>query len=88
MYILHLISSASQIKEEADKLAECYGVNAEYLEANDDYALRKLVSNARLVISLLPYDLHGKVARVCLNAGAHMVTASYVSSEVQELHQP
>lgn len=82
-----MISSASQIKEEADKLAECYGVTSEYLEANDEFALRKLVANARIVISLLPYDLHGRVARVCLSEGAHMVTASYVSAEVQELHK-
>lgn len=78
---------ASQVKEEADKLADRYGVSAEYLEANDERALRRLVSNARIVISLLPYDLHATVAKVCLSTGAHMVTASYVSADVQELHK-
>lgn len=83
---IYKLISASQVKEEADALAERYGVHSQYLEANDEQALRCLASQARLVISLLPYDLHGAVARACLSAGSHMVTASYVRPEVQELH--
>ncbi|XP_052739377.1 alpha-aminoadipic semialdehyde synthase, mitochondrial isoform X2 [Bicyclus anynana] len=80
------VTVASQVKEEADALAERYGVQSEYLQANDDNALKELASKSRLVISLLPYDLHGAVARACVSCGAHMVTASYVRPEVQELH--
>ena len=83
---LHKDFLASQVKEEADALAEKYGVHSQYLQANDENALRSLASQARLVVSLLPYDLHGAVARACVGAGAHMVTASYVRPEVQELH--
>lgn len=75
------------MKEEADALAERYGVSSVYFEASDESALKSLASKAKVVISLLPYDLHGTVARACLNAGAHMVTASYVRPEVQELHK-
>lgn len=75
------------MKEEADALAEKYGVSSEYFEANDEAALKALTSKARLVISLLPYGLHGTVAKACLNSGAHLVTASYVRPEVQELHK-
>lgn len=39
------------------------------------------------VISLLPYALHGLVARECIEAKAHLVTASYVTNEVRELHE-
>ncbi|XP_053612509.1 alpha-aminoadipic semialdehyde synthase, mitochondrial isoform X1 [Plodia interpunctella] len=80
------VTIASQVQEEADELAHRYGVRAEYLEANNDSALTSLASRARLVISLLPYDLHGAVARACVANGVHMVTASYVRPEVQELH--
>ncbi|XP_052756127.1 alpha-aminoadipic semialdehyde synthase, mitochondrial isoform X1 [Galleria mellonella] len=80
------VTIASQIKEEADVLAEKYGARAEYLQANDEEALHSLAARSRLLISLLPYDLHGTVAKACINAGAHMVTASYVRPEVQELH--
>lgn len=62
-------------------------MKSEYFEANDEAALKSLASKARLVVSLLPYDLHGTVARACLQTGTHMVTASYVRPEVQELHQ-
>lgn len=39
------------------------------------------------VISLLPYALHGLVAKQCIEAKTHMVTASYVTNEVKELHE-
>ncbi|PZC85138.1 hypothetical protein B5X24_HaOG202902 [Helicoverpa armigera] len=81
------VTIASAVKEEADALAERYGVSSEYLDAKNESALRSLASRARVVVSLLPYDLHGDVAKACLSAGAHMVTASYVRPEVQELHQ-
>ncbi|XP_004926544.2 alpha-aminoadipic semialdehyde synthase, mitochondrial [Bombyx mandarina] len=81
------VTVASAVKEEADALAEKYGVSSEYFEANDEAALKALTSKARLVISLLPYGLHGTVAKACLNSGAHLVTASYVRPEVQELHK-
>ncbi|KAH9635552.1 hypothetical protein HF086_003166 [Spodoptera exigua] len=81
------ITVASAVKEEADALAERYGVSSEYLDAKDESALKSLTSRARVVVSLLPYDLHGTVAKACLNTGAHMVTASYVRPEVQELHK-
>ncbi|XP_061729291.1 alpha-aminoadipic semialdehyde synthase, mitochondrial-like [Cydia pomonella] len=80
------VTIASQVKEEADALAERYGVRSAYLQADDEAALRAMVSRARLVVSLLPYELHGAAARAAIDAGAHLVTASYVRPEVQELH--
>ncbi|KAJ2942585.1 hypothetical protein O0L34_g2052 [Tuta absoluta] len=81
------VTVASQFKEDADMLAEKYGVTAEYLDATDEVAVRKIASKARVVISLLPYTLHGVVGRACLDAGVHLVTASYVTPEIAELHQ-
>jgi alpha-aminoadipic semialdehyde synthase len=49
--------------------------------------LDDLVRSADLVISLLPYSLHPTVAQSCLEAGTHMVTASYCSPQLQELHE-
>ncbi|KAI5643420.1 saccharopine dehydrogenase NADP binding domain-containing protein [Phthorimaea operculella] len=81
------VTIASQVKEDADMLAEKYGVAAEYLDATDENAVRKAASKARVVISLLPYTLHGVVGRACLDAGVHLVTASYVTPEIAELHE-
>ncbi|MGB7786831.1 MAG: saccharopine dehydrogenase C-terminal domain-containing protein, partial [Salinimicrobium sp.] len=43
------------------------------------------VQDADLVISMLPARFHIEVARDCLRFGKNMVTASYVSDEMQEL---
>jgi saccharopine dehydrogenase (NAD+, L-glutamate forming) len=43
------------------------------------------IKKADLVISMLPARFHIKVARDCVALGIHMVTASYVSPEMQEL---
>lgn len=48
--------------------------------------LDELVSQADLVISMLPAALHPAVARACLRHGRHLATASYVSPEMQALH--
>ncbi|MDX5320474.1 MAG: saccharopine dehydrogenase NADP-binding domain-containing protein [Bacteroidota bacterium] len=46
-----------------------------------------LVEKADVVISLLPAFLHEKVARLCLIAKRHLVTASYVDAAMQSLHE-
>lgn len=46
---------------------------------------KKLISNADIVISLLPPHLHMEAARDCVAFGKHLITASYVSKEIQQL---
>lgn len=53
------------------------------LDVNDSNRLGQLVADADLVVSLLPYTLHGVVAKHCLHSGKHMVNASYVSDEMR-----
>ena len=45
------------------------------------------IKNADIVISMLPARFHHLVAERCVEFDKHMVTASYVSKEVQELHE-
>lgn len=45
------------------------------------------VSAADVVISLVPADLHPKVAALCLALGKHLFTASYVSDKMQSFHK-
>ncbi len=47
----------------------------------------KEIQNADLVISLLPPALHILAARDCVRFKKNLVTASYVSEEIQSLHQ-
>lgn len=45
------------------------------------------IRNTDLVISLLPPPLHPMVAKDCLQFGKHMITASYTSDAVREMHK-
>ncbi len=47
---------------------------------------RSAIQQADVVISLLPTHLHPQVARLCLAEKKHLITASYVSDEMQAMH--
>ena len=57
------------------------------LDINDKEQTLKLISQQDIIISLLPPVLHIQVARWCLDLGKNLLTASYVSAEMQALHQ-
>ncbi|GAA0872495.1 saccharopine dehydrogenase C-terminal domain-containing protein [Gangjinia marincola] len=59
--------------------------NAISLDILDKNDLTQYVDQATVVISMLPARFHIHVARVCLKLKKHMVTASYVSEEMQAL---
>ena len=45
------------------------------------------VSKADIVVSMLPASMHFTVAEACVKHAKNMVTASYVSKEIQSLHE-
>lgn len=49
--------------------------------------LRALVAEHDLAVSLVPWQYHPQVARVCLDVGRPMVTASYVKDEMGALDE-
>jgi len=51
----------------------------------DEAQLDDLVAEASLVVSLLPYVYHVRVARACIQHQRPLVTTSYVSDEMDEL---
>ena len=53
----------------------------------DEQQRAKAIQNADIVISMLPARFHIEVAKDCLRFGKNMVTASYVSKEMQALHE-
>lgn len=46
---------------------------------------RRAIANATVVVSLIPAHLHPSVAKICLETGSHLLTASYVSDEMRSL---
>jgi len=57
------------------------------LDVKNDNLLDKLVSDTDLVVSLLPYTYHVKVANICIKHKIPMVTTSYVSKDMKALDQ-
>lgn len=55
------------------------------LDLNDRRSLEELIADVEVVVSMVPYTFHPYVARICLEQGKHLVTASYVSSEMKSL---
>ncbi|WP_375325625.1 saccharopine dehydrogenase family protein [Flagellimonas sp. GZD32] len=47
---------------------------------------KKVISEASIVVSMLPASLHIKVAEDCLQYKKHLITASYVSKELKALN--
>jgi len=56
-------------------------------DINKEEDSRSVIQSADVVISLLPAHLHILVAKHCLALNKHLLTASYVSKEMQELHE-
>ncbi|MBU1919879.1 saccharopine dehydrogenase NADP-binding domain-containing protein [bacterium] len=55
------------------------------LVVSDDKALEKMITEADVVVSLLPYEHHVKVAKLCIKHKKHLVTTSYVSADMRAL---
>ena len=55
------------------------------LDIFDKSAREQAVQNADIVVSMLPARFHIEVAKDCLTFGKHLVTASYVSAEMEAL---
>ncbi|MBF9237541.1 saccharopine dehydrogenase NADP-binding domain-containing protein [Hymenobacter sp. BT683] len=75
----------------AAHLAPVLAAHSEYARAvpfdlENETLLEQLVTEADVVISMLPAMLHPVVARVCVRHGRHLATASYVSPEIAALH--
>ncbi|MBV1923029.1 MAG: saccharopine dehydrogenase NADP-binding domain-containing protein [Flavobacteriaceae bacterium] len=56
------------------------------LDVFNDKQRVEAVQNSDLVISMLPARYHMEVAKDCLKYGKHLVTASYISKEMQSLN--
>lgn len=56
-----------------------------HLDVFDDKSRKEAVKNSDVVVSMLPARFHIEVAKDCITFKKHMITASYVSKEMQAL---
>jgi len=57
------------------------------IDALDDAQRRPLIQAADIVVSMLPARFHVAVVKDCIAMGKNVVTPSYISPEMQALHQ-
>lgn len=62
-------------------------INIIHLDVFKSDSRSEAVKNADIVISMLPARFHIEVAKDCITYKKHMVTASYVSKEMQDLDE-
>ncbi|KAJ1723018.1 hypothetical protein LPJ53_002636 [Coemansia erecta] len=82
------ITIASNDFNEARRLAHQFpNTQAGILNILDTPSLDKLVKESDVVVSLIPAHLHTHIASAAIRHQKHMVTASYLSPEMQKLDQ-
>jgi len=82
---LHVIVG-DVLKENSDERVNNHkNATAILLDVFNDEARISAVKKADIVVSMLPARFHIEVAKDCIKYGKHMVTASYISKEMQAL---
>jgi len=83
------VTVAAGIKAEADAVASIHErtepVLLDVMERPD--MLGDLIKSHDVVVSLLPWTLHPKIAEACIANKTNLVTASYLSQGIQDQHQ-
>ena len=54
---------------------------------DDQEGLERLVAEYDITVSLLPYNYHADVAKICLRHKKHLVTTSYVQPAMMALDE-
>jgi len=81
------VTVASRTVSKAENLVEGFS-NGKAIQLNvqDEENLAELIKNNDIIVSLLPWVHHQKVANLCITHEKHMATTSYVSEGMKELH--
>jgi saccharopine dehydrogenase (NADP+, L-glutamate forming) len=80
------VEVASRTVSKAVKLIDNHPQGtARELNLKNEQCLKEEVSRSDLVISMVPYSFHPKVAQYCIEYKKNMVTTSYVSEEMKNL---
>ena len=82
----YFVKIATRTISKAEKIIDSHPHGeAHELDVHDNIKLEKLIAKSDIVVSLLPYTYHVRVAHHCLKHKKHMITTSYVNKEMQEL---
>lgn len=80
-----LVVADANLQLALDKIKNSpFGAAVSFDIMNDDKR-EKHISNAGIVISMLPPALHSKVAKDCVRFSKHLLTASYVDDDIRSM---
>ncbi|UMB60306.1 saccharopine dehydrogenase NADP-binding domain-containing protein [Lutibacter sp. A80] len=82
---LHIIVADVSLEQAKAKIQEHTNGTAIALDIFNNTERATAIKKASIVISMLPAHLHINIAKDCLKYGKSMVTASYISEEMQAL---
>jgi saccharopine dehydrogenase (NADP+, L-glutamate forming) len=83
-----VVEVASRTVSKAIKLIDNHPQGkAQELNLKNEEGLKDEISKADIVISMVPYSFHPKVAEYCIRFNKHMVTTSYVSEAMKNLDE-
>lgn len=82
---LHITIGDISSKNAKKLIGNHKNANAITLDVFDKVSRSNAISTADIVVSMLPARFHIEVAKDCIKFGKNMVTASYVSKEMQAL---
>lgn len=70
-----------------ERMGELFaGCSIGTLDITDEHALSNEIAKANITISMVPAHMHMSVAKCCLDHNSHLITASYLTKEMEALH--
>ncbi|MFK5880327.1 MAG: saccharopine dehydrogenase NADP-binding domain-containing protein [Flavobacteriaceae bacterium] len=84
---LHIIVADLNLDSAKSKINKHQNATALALDIFKEDERKSAIEKADIVVSMLPARMHLEVAKDCLHFEKNMVTASYVSKELQELDE-
>ena len=84
---LHLTIGDIDVQKAKEITGNNPNVDVIFLDVFDKESRGNAVKNSDIVVSMLPARFHIEVAKDCITYKTHMVTASYVSPEMQQLNK-
>ena len=81
----HIVIADGNVELAAQKSGGSLYATPVQVDVKDDEKRNALIEQADIVISMLPPSLHSPVAKNCIAAGRHLLTASYVDEAIRKL---
>ena len=83
----NLIIADADLESIKSKVKDQSNVEVAVLDINNEQDRQALVKRADMVVSVMPPHLHILLAKDCLQFKKHLITSSYASPEMRELHE-